>query len=132
MTYRWEPTTPLDRIMETGFKRMDEAVEGVIANYTWTMSDVRRCLVCDKVNPHRHQDFCYDLGCSGRMDKPVIPFFKERIDISAGYAAVSNEDTRQLQRERNYRIALQAERAALAPRPDWGRMGFNDIGNQLS
>ena len=30
MTYRWEPTTPLDRILETGFKRIDEAVEGVI------------------------------------------------------------------------------------------------------
>ena len=30
MTYRWEPTTPLDRILATGFKRMDEAVEGVI------------------------------------------------------------------------------------------------------
>jgi len=35
MTYRWEPTTPLDRILKTGFKRMDEAVEGVIAQYTY-------------------------------------------------------------------------------------------------
>ena len=33
MTYRWEPTTPLDRILEEGFKRIDEAVEGVIGKY---------------------------------------------------------------------------------------------------
>ena len=33
MTYRWEPTTPLDRILAIGFKRIDEAVEGVIARY---------------------------------------------------------------------------------------------------
>jgi len=39
MTYRWEPTTPLDRILEAGFKRMDEAVEGVIAKYpAWSHS----------------------------------------------------------------------------------------------
>lgn len=39
MTYRWEPTTPLDRILEAGFKRIDEAVEGVIANYTWEIPE---------------------------------------------------------------------------------------------
>lgn len=33
MTYRWEPTTPLDRILESGFKRIDEAVEGVIRKH---------------------------------------------------------------------------------------------------
>jgi len=33
MTYRWEPTTPLDRILATGFKRIDEVVEGVIRKH---------------------------------------------------------------------------------------------------
>lgn len=25
------------------------------------------CIICGKENPHKHQDFCLDLGCSGRM-----------------------------------------------------------------
>jgi len=25
------------------------------------------CAVCGKENPAKHQDFCADLGCSGRM-----------------------------------------------------------------
>ena len=33
MTYRWEPTAPLDSILADGFKRIDEAVERVIAKY---------------------------------------------------------------------------------------------------
>ncbi len=74
--------TKLDHIIDNGLRRIDEAVEGVIANYSWIMPEVRRCIICDKVNPHRHQDFCYDINCSGRMDKPVIPLFKERIDTT--------------------------------------------------
>ena len=30
------------------------------------MSD-RVCIICGKVNPYPHQDFCENLGCSGRM-----------------------------------------------------------------
>lgn len=30
------------------------------------MSD-RICVICGKTNPNHHQDFCVDLGCSGRL-----------------------------------------------------------------
>ena len=71
MTYRWEPTTPLDRILETGFKRIDEAVEGVIDKYAPTLvirtKIIKECVICGKENPHKHQSFCIDLNCSGQL-----------------------------------------------------------------
>lgn len=86
MTYRWEPTAPLDRILETGFKRMDEAVEGVIERLAPSapikVEIIRACIICGKRQEKEWMSFCEDLGCSGRVlpiKKP--PLFKERINI---------------------------------------------------
>jgi len=39
------------------------------------MSD-RICVICGKTNPNHHQDFCVDLGCSGRLEEELGPLKK--------------------------------------------------------
>jgi len=114
MTYRWEPTTPLDRILEAGFKRMDEAVEGVIDRLKWE----------SPMDNLMKQKF--------RINTDVV--YIDHMNKSHVYprGSVMTEHYLNHQREHNYRMALAAERAALAPRPDWRRMGFTDDGNQLT
>ena len=114
MTYRWEPTTPLDRILATGFKRIDEAVEGVIDRLKW--ESVRDNLMKQKFRINT--DVVY-IDAMNRSH--VYP----RGSVMAEYYL--NE-----QRERNCQTSLATGQAAIAPQPNWGTMGFNNIGDQLS
>ena len=98
MTYRWEPTTPLDRILENGFKRIDEAVEGVIRKH------------CPKAMGE--WAILNNIAAKGALRSGAA------CEV-LGYAADNFARMRQDQREHNYRMSLAAERAALAPRPDW-------------
>ncbi len=96
MTYRWEPTTPLDRILATGFKRIDEAVEGVIDRLKWESPLDNLMKQKFRINT--------DVVYINPMNKShVFP----RGSVMAEYHL--NE-----QRERNYRISLQVEQAAVA------------------
>ncbi len=79
MTYRWEPTTPLDRILATGFKRMDEAVERVIADHVTVIA----CELFER-------DFAEALACDADMPAKVDRAIDNLLNMAAQQAATAN------------------------------------------
>ena len=112
MTYRWEPTTPLDRILATGFKRIDEAVEGVIAKHGEPYITVH-------------------------IDQPDLEDFWHNAQKRYNYQMskmIEEAPIAELARRQSVGLlgGLSHDYTVMGMAAQQGAMGFNDIGNKLS
>ena len=114
MTYRWEPKSRLDIIIEDGFKRIDEAIEGVVDRLAWESPLDNYMKQKFRINT----DVVYiDPMNNSHVFKRGSPMAEYYINELRGreYSGLKTEEDRDLQRLFNYRMSAMVEAAALAP-----------------
>jgi hypothetical protein len=78
-------TTMLSKLKSIGSTTSENKQE------TWHKPEDMTCSVCGKSNPNKHQDFCKDLCCSGRMVKDDLEVHRTPKPIKHKYSTPGNE-----------------------------------------